>query len=495
MKRACILKHMPFPLIWKEYIFVASIVAILNVLFCRNYLISIGITLIEILILMFLLLKNNVINFYCFYSIFSALSMEFEFYVGTDEVYGFRKFDFCGINISVWILLIFVCFLIITRGYRFFKAKYVSRHVYYFCVILFSLFWLSIVTGVVGVLCNDNDIIYLENFKYKFILELYGLMLPNLVSICLVFLVSYKQKFIAHLKYALISILWGIALQIFTSFLFRVYGMYGSNLTLLSSTAIILLPFILIFPYYEINISKTMLALSFLGVFLNLAYSASGKYILTLCLVGFLLIFVLIKNKKYLNICILVFFGIIILIFLGEQIKNVLENNDLFKEKLNQVISMLTFWKENWLRDMMPSPQIRILEIMNTFLEYESKPWFLLFGKGINGSFSDHMELMKFVSDAYTNEEWANNLFIGVHGTFTKLLLVNGLLGVLLYLYTLFLLFKYWRQSIWLVIGVYWFSLFYGYSLSLTMIGFSSLMIGLYDIDLKRNDSYENIVC
>ena len=156
---------------------------------------------------------------------------------------------------------------------------------------------------------------------------------------------------------------------------------------------------------------------------------------------------------------------------------------------------MLTFWKENWLRDMMPSPQIRILEVMNTLLEYESKPWFLLLGKGINGSFSDHMELMKFVSDAYTNEEWANNLFIGVHGTFTKLLLVNGLLGVLLYLYTLFLLFKYWRQSIWLVIGVYWFSLFYGYSLSLTMIGFSSLMIGLYDIDLKRNDSYENIVC
>lgn len=467
------------------YMLLSVVIAFVNIVFYKNLYVSFMIVLIEVVSLISSLFYKRPVKFFCLYAIYSALALEYEFFAGNEAIYGFRKFDFLGLNVSVWLLFLLFAYLIASRGNQLFSLSIRSRHSFIFFAGILLCFCIGIITGGFNFLLNDNHIIALPGYRMKLIEEIYMFLLPLTVLLCMVLLLSCGYEFIRNIKMTVTAIFTGFTAQILFSYLFGIYGSYGENQTLLASAAIILLPFMIILPFYRVRVPWTCLLLGGISILLEFKYCSSGKYILTMGIVG-IIYFAAAFQKRYL-LLFLFTAGIAGLIVAGGSYRflDSLKSNVLFQEKMEQVISMMSFWKEDWLTDMLPSPKIRMLELYNTCLEYLEKPWLLLTGKGIGGSFREHTGIMTFVSDAYSDGEWSNNTFISVHGTFAKLFLANGLIGIGVCVYVFMTLIKYWRQCVWLIPGVYWFLLFYGYSLSMTMVGMSCLMIGLYEIDTR----------
>lgn len=466
------------------YSITAIFIALTNIIFCQNKTLSFLLVLAESLVLFVYFFKRQYIQYFCFYIIFSALSMEYEIFSSNGKFYGFRKFKLLGINISIWFLLLLFLGFLINKNHKI-KIKFYSKELTIFISGMLVCWIMGFITGISNFILDDNNISQLGNIFIIYLSEVYTASLPLFIIFNFVFLISAKPEVTVHLKKTIIYVLFGLGFQLLFSFFFKIYGSYGQNDIILASVAVILIPFVVLLPLYGQKITSSYIITLF-SIILSLLYAASGKYILTLSIVLLLFPFIILKHRHYLCFGIILFFLCAALIYLFPRVNSLLQDNDLLQDKMNQVISMLCFWKDDWLELMAPSPRIRVLELINTFFEYMEKPLYFLFGKGFGGTFKNHMSLMTFVSDSYTKQEWINQTFWGTHGSFNKFFLSYGFFGIVLFLYIIKQAFFNFHNSFWLLLGVFWFALFYGYSFSLMIIGLPCLMIGLAELGKKK---------
>lgn len=87
---------------------------------------------------------------------------------------------------------------------------------------------------------------------------------------------------------------------------------------------------------------------------------------------------------------------------------------------------------------------------------------------------------------AFSREEFINNIFYSPHDAFNVVLLSNGFVDLASMVYFIRTLFLKANKSIWLVMGITWFIVFYGFSLTISVFGATCLFLGFNDLSKKK---------
>lgn len=466
-----------------RYLIIASIVAISNVLFVNNYVLSLSVVIIEVLVLLYCFLNKKYTKFLSFYLIFLSLSFEFKEFIGSSEIYGFKNVRVFGVNLGVIVLLPIIIYIII-EGNKWLKIKYVNRSLYIFNILILILFTTGLILGLVNIFFNDNNITSLGNVMFLFFDRLYDLMLfPILIIILFIYILINEKDKIEYIPDVLVAILFASVVAMITSLITGKYGIYGGVTTLLAPMVTSYIPFMLLFFFNNVKLkSKIYIIISYIvGILIMTIYNASGKLIILIVITPLLLLFSVLKKRKPIKIFItLIIIPIIIYIFTILFINNY-SDNILLRIKIGQVTSLFNIFDENWLVNLPESPKFRVVELYNILLEYKEKPWFILFGKGYLGSIKDYVGMFNYSIGAFSNIQWIHGTFYVLHTSFNTLFLTHGFLGIVFLIYIIRISCNKLYKSNWGIIGVYWFLLYYGYSITISAFGLVSLLYALYE--------------
>lgn len=462
----------------------------LNILFVFNPMFSYINVGVQALLLLLLFLSKKYGDFLGLYMVFLASSMEFGYFLGTENFYGFKNIRIAGLNLGLLVIVpLFIVALInfksITsylRGKRSVNNTLLAW--LFFCLIAFLV-------GFVGIIINDNNIAQLPNVYVSFLKEAYmWFAFPLMVAVCALFVASYSKYGISKLKEYLLILIVCFLISVPFSYLFGERGFYGNVKTLIISNIYFLCPLFLLVPLFlNLRLKILYYALCFAALAFILLYNANGKIILLLALV--FLYYLIFAWKLLKTITARIVFVIILVFSLVAGvfiISRVYSTNFLLQNKIEQTFSLIAFWKEDWLENMGVSPRYRIYELINTFSEYLHKPYYVFFGKGFLGTMKDYNNYFGtvYTEGGFSEAEWSIMSFYSVHETFNGVLLIGGLFGLFMYISVFWTFIKNSRKSLFLIIGSVWFLLLYGYSMTISVFGIIAFIIGL--LDLKKNN-------
>jgi hypothetical protein len=475
------------------YFFVYIVlIALLNILFYNNFSIALGVVLVELLILFFYFIKQDVYKYFINYLIFTSLSLEQEFLVGTDMFYGFKNFRILGINLALLALIPPVIIILFKRinisDFRKKGNELYKSFIIFLILTVSGFFW-----GLFTILVDDNDIQSFSNIIMLFVNRFYFFIIVLIVQIILLYLVVKEKEKFKQLGTVLLYILVAASLTLLFSLVFDVKGSYSHIDTLLSPLISWLIPLLTLVPFYKKFRNRYMFFLiGLIGTFLMVIYSPTGKGILLVFLLPFIHLFILVVQKNFKMLFIFLMFYTSLIIILPIILQDYISQSQLTQNKLNDVFGLISFWEPNWINNIPTSPRYRVVEFINIWIEYMRKPYYLLFGKGYIGSFKDYISgfNMGYVS-AFSRQEFQYGTFFSPHDAFNTILLSNGLLGLLVFVYYIKLAFKKAKQSFWIIVGVYWLVILYGFSLTLSVFGMCCLMYGLFEIsDNEKTKEY-----
>jgi len=475
-----------------NYIFIAILAFILNSAFTTNYNAMLVITGLQVIMLFVFFIKGNDMDYLCFYIIFTAASMEFSEFIGTELFYGFKNFKVMGINIAVWLIIpLFLKHIIKGNIFSLYKKK--QSYVKKFTITISLLTVIATIVGLISIMANDNGVGEINGVIGHFFNEGY-IFFYSLICILLVVSVIEKyKKETGRIKNSLLGVFIGLQASIIYAIVTGTYGNYGGLNTLRVSNIVMFVPLSLLIPFYLDFKKKTSIVLmitSLITVLLALYYNSNGKLLLLLILVPILIFTLLYRKGRKLEISMFIIILPIVLSLIAVLMMNYGESSRLLTIKIEQTFSFLAIWKQDWLETMNASPRARIAQFLNIGIEYYEKPYFLITGKGYLGSIPDHLNM--FVSwslTGFSSLEWSLGAFYQMHETLNTIFLTNGVLGLILFGYIIKLIVTKCHVSVYLLIGCIWFILFYGYSVTLAVFGIAALIVGLYDLDKFPNQN------
>lgn len=471
-----------------KIILLACFVGSLNVVLHDSYILSTLVVFFEIIMLAYwLFIKKSITDYIGYYLIFLSLSLEFAGFTSQGNVYGFKDFRIAGVNLGILALLPVLLKLII-KGVKTYKVKKELPKLYRFSAMIFFLSFTGMFFGLFQIIINDNNIQHMESFFRSFVNTSYNMMaISILMIISFLYIISWEENKIKNLSIYLTSILFGTVWMLCSSILFNKVGTYGGVDTLIVSNTVAYLPFIFILASRrDVTHPKVYYIMGVIGITLALIYNSTGKLIILLLVSFYFFYKQLIKSGKPIK-RLLGIMTMPILFSLGFYAINAMKKMSiLFSSKFNQAFSLLAFWNPNWFLNLPNSPRVRVIQFINIGIEYLNKPWFAVFGKGYMGTFRDHIYGFASIQNdlgAFSLDQWNHGAFYRPHETLNVIFLYHGLVGLLFYVYSALFIFKNSEKSQWLLIGGVWFLLFYGYSITLSAFGITSLLLGLYEVD------------
>lgn len=475
-----------------EYLVVACIVSAANVLFGSNYMLSLMVVVLEIVWLILLFVQGKIADYLCYFMFFMCNCMEYAAFTGNETIYCFKNFRIAGINIGIFMLLpvffwglgYYRQLLIIRRG------SIASK----FCYGLLGINAIAMLIGVILILLNDNNINSLGNIAYQFIQEAYSMVyMPLAMMIGIAVLSRKKGGALTKINLGLQATLWANVFQMIVSLVSGIGGTYGYLTTMQVSILNFLIPFMILMYFYkgEVMYPKMTLIIGFIGSILALMYNANGKLIImfVICLIVYW--YFSIRDGAGIDKMISIV-SIIVVVALAGTLVAFLSQNVLFMAKFEDAKALLNIFSADWLENLPQSPRVRVEEFRDVFIEYAKKPWLILTGKGYLGSVKDHtgyfyshlVSADGFVSEA----EWKYGIFYQLH-EIVSYILIYGFMGIIFlvkYAFKCIHLFLK-NHNIWVGIGIYWFVMFYGYSLTLGTFGCVALLYGLFSSEANEN--------
>ncbi len=458
------------------------VIALLNIIFYKNFFVSLFIVIIELTILLKHLLKRDIYKYFINYLIFTSLSLEQEFLVGTDQFYGFKNFRIGGINLAILALLPPVCIILI-KGIDFSQLK--KKYMFYKTFVIFSILTINgIFWGMLTLAVNDNGIQSFPNVISLFVNRSYFFVIVMGVLLILAYLYINDESRFKLIGDVLLYILISTAITMVFSLIFSYKGTYSNIETLLVPLASWMVPFLLIVPFYTNKKYKfTILLLGVIGTLLTIIYNATGKGLILVMIIPFIFFFLSISKKKYPIAFIMIIIAFLGILIIPNMLQDLAINSQLTQNKSNEVMGLLKFWEPNWLKNMPTSPRYRVVEFIDICIEYIKKPYYLFFGKGYIGTFKDHILGFNMgYQSAFSYQEYVRNIFYAPHDAINNILLTNGLLGMMSFLYFIKLVINNGKKSFWLIFGIYWVLIMYGFSITLSVFGITGLMFGLSEI-------------
>lgn len=472
----------------KRNIYIISItVAILNLVTVENPIMAYVVIALEVGILLFKFLRGNAAEYMVYYLIIFSTSIEFSYFAGTEAFYSIKNIRIAGLNLGIYLLIPMWIFFI-REGYCKSNKKYFNKIGEW----IIGINLIAVFVGILNIIFNDNNIRGMEGYISVYIGQAYYfLFIP--VSIYVGMRSVMNKESLWKINTALQASLVASSSQLIMAYLTNIYGNYDGIYTLMSTVLTIFLPFLIMLIFYKNynDFFVVNIVFGILGLLLTFMYNASGKLFIITAFVMCAIYFIYISKhnaiEKIFFTIVAVFTVITVLIVISALNSS---GYVLFTSKLDQVLSMISFWQPTWLDNMDLSPKTRLGEFVNIFMEYRQKPWYVLTGKGYLGSVKDYCGWFYLIPEymretGFSNAQFANNTFYDMH-ELTKTLLTFGVLGMVFWAKLFKILKKYFVKNPWIVIGVFWIIVYYGYSFTITTFGATALFYGLLSCDKER---------
>lgn len=472
--------------LWKLYI-ISFIISIMGVFFYDNATVTYIVVAVQVATLTYCFFRKKFVDYMGLYIQYTGLSLEFKQFLRTDELYSFKETRICGINLGVLMLVPVALYALISRIVK--KQCRVKKNSMHRFIIFYCLTWgIAIAMGVIVSAVNDNDVKKYFDMTKTIIIEAYerGAQ-PLLLFAVFAFLLIDKKEFEKLEMYFEVT-LGGCVFYMLISCLSNRFGYYGGVDTLIVPNNVRWLPLLLLLPFYEkYKKLPRIWILAIAGAYFSLRYNATGKTVILYALIPFIWLLCWVVNREWKKVCgwiallpAVIFGGLL-------AIKKLSETSILFRSKLKQAQSLIIGLFTGSTKVVLDSPLKRFEEIENIILEYLEKPQLMLLGKGMGGTFIDRIGMSYSLSD-YSEIECSSAIFMNVHETLAKLLLSCGILGMFFMIWVIVNGMKKFSISPWVVLGVYWFLISYGYSITMTAMGIPCLLYGLYQS--KSNSEY-----
>lgn len=480
----------------KKVIYInAILISILNLVTVESPIMAYAVIALEVGILLFKFILGDAVEYIVYYIIIFSTSIEFSYFAGIDAFYSIKNLRIAGLNLGIYLLIPMWVFFI--------KKSYYKNNKKYFNKIgkwLIGINFIALVVGLLNIVINDNNIRGMEGYISLYIGQVYYfLFIP--ISIYVGMRSIMNKDSLWKINTALQASLVASSSQLIIAYITKTYGNYDGIYTLMSTVLIIFLPFLIMlacFKKYN-DFFVVNLVFGLLGLLLSFMYNASGKLFIITAFVMCAIYFVYIKNhnaiKKFFFTFVAIFAVLIVI-----TVISILNSSGyaLFNSKLDQVLSMISFWQPSWIENMDLSPKIRFGEFINIFMEYMQKPLYILTGKGYLGSVKDYCgwfySIPKFMRETgFSDSQFANNSFYDMH-ELSKTLLIFGGLGMMFWVKLLKILKKYFTKNPWIIIGVFWVVVYYGYSFTITTFGATALFYGLLLCDKEKENNNKGIL-
>lgn len=473
---------------WK-YVIVASIVSLINILFYDNLPISYLVVGIEISLLFFELLRKNYCGFLCYYVIFISFCLEFPGFTQNERLYNLKDIRILGINLGIWVGIPTIIIFLINFKSIWGTLRKSARGLRRFATGFFGMNTLAILVGAVLIIVNDNGIQNLEGMWGMYIGEMYQyIFVPVLCFCCLALSISFNESKIDDLVCMLQAVLWAAVIQQVMAVCFSIEASYGGTSIALTSMVCSFTTFLLLFFAYDnILYPKVSIIMGIVSMALAFVSGMGGKGIVVIVVLVLVFEVMLVASNEKGKLVLGILLPVVAITVFGWTMKSVFQENDLMAYKLYSLKSMFGFGP-GWLENMAHSPKVRVGEIINIAIEYIRKPWLLITGKGFLGTVKDYSNVWEnaIVSyDAFTDEEWNANVFYSMH-EITSYLLIYGGIGIMYMFSYLKFVVQHYKKSVWVLLGVYWFVLFYGFSFTIASYGSFVFFYSIYEAE--RND-------
>lgn len=466
------------------YILVATFFGVLNCIFSSNSNIKYMIFF-QFFIIILLFLLKKVKKSFIYHCIFMITSINFHndlklIEEGHTIIYNYSKLKLYG-NISfsyLIIILFFIYAIFIDRDIKFISNKKLKK----FIKMLIILFLTSFFIGLIGIVFDSYDLGYfIQSFLYfiHILIDLFLLMK------------LYDENDIKILKRLIYSLLISAVLVSIICTVIGFSGSYGGVIKLASLDIYGYTPLLLLLLLSKNNF--------FVGIFGVVSIYIgkdifNGKEIASTVFILLIFIYTVLRflfsgiawKKKRAFIILQVFF---ILLLIGKnKIMTKLEDSGLLKSKFQQFISLFSIYKN--FSKIPNSPKIRVIQLINIFLEYLKKPYMLIFGLGNGSYYLDPYNLFATVnisSGAYKQSEILTKKYIYTHDTFSTLFKQHGIYGVYFLVKWLFYFFRKIRYEKLAIIPFLWLALVYGFN-NYQVILFVMITSFVLFLEIKSNN-------
>lgn len=341
------------------------------------------------------------------------------------------------------------------------------------------LFFSAAVIGLIGCLLFDYQF---SEFVNKSIYMLFVVVLMNAI---LYNDSSYLRKKVYESAFPLI---WSASVAaIFSYFFLGVSSNYGGVDSLVLTPDVAYFSPILLFAFFDRN--KLWASIGYLCFLYPALTQSGGKSYLILAISFAAFLYVLyarpdtFSKKTVLWLKIIVAVLIVVLAFVMPSIQ--LSNYGTVK--LQAALSLF-----GGMDDMNGSPMIRLGTMLNLFDEGLHNPFFMIFGHGYGGYFTDSLGLLNGIdlADAWPEEVLRTGRFTSAHDTFASVPLFNGFLGLFLVLRMGVKFIKSIPLSVYSFAAVQFLIFTLYFNIQLAMIGVFFLYAA--DIEIVNNNQIRN---
>lgn len=184
------------------------------------------------------------------------------------------------------------------------------------------------------------------------------------------------------------------------------------------------------------------------------------------------------KHLKYLKCIVIVLF-----IGIGAYLPKIMSDGDSMTGY--KIASAISIFSGN-IDDVSRSPAIRIAETANIFYNSRNNPFYLLFGRGYGGYFTDELGLfigLEVWKGGWNEKIVSSGRYPTAHDTFAVVPLCNGIVGIILILYMSWLFITKIKTNYLNFAAIPWLLLTFYFSTLCAIIGIFFLVGGQFDID------------
>ena len=427
---------------------IVSFLTVINIFtFDMNFL-SITLSVIQTLIVFYFILVGDIEKMILSFIIFASCSLESTFFITsrTDTViYSFLNLPF------VHYYHLFVVLLIAFLGVYRKKNVIVFNRKKNILVLIALLFYiLEFLVTCITWLFNDNNV---QAIGIRYIIkDMYNTYYVLMTILVLLGCKEKNHNFVYKLEMTVSGTFIGLTITAIIAVLLRKVNMLSpTNPILISPSSFFYAP-ILLMVYFRKGRTLRYLFFGFVSILIQMKYSLGipGAWLLLVMICVFVFLFnfmksVLCGQKDIKLLLVIILCSLPIVFFL--IVNNIVHiNNEYIVYKINTIKKLFDFSKggQQWISNTGDSISIRIETMINIFIEYYEKPWFILSGKGFGGSILKYygFAMWNNFGSSFPDEMIARGVFSQFHAQFLELLINFGFMGVMFTYFTIKLIVK-----------------------------------------------------
>lgn len=434
---------------------------------------SILVTLIEYIIVYYLIVTSKCLQALIALVTFTSVSLDMNSFIYESGVSPFDRWTFVNGRFFLNILYTLTCGII----FYLIKKKYTTKFLTNLHVIKLGK-WLKllIVSGVLsiclGLVLNDNGILTSGVYPSPIFYVLLSFSALLFLMYSSIIIVQTPMLWQTISRYML-RILTGIGIATIISMVLGFVGYYAYYTIMLAPLVAAFTPCLLMFVNRKEKSSYIYGAIAIAIIVLAVDYPSpiGSKWYLLIAMVIVFCASSLFKIKSSFAFIAISICGLIFLPSLAKLILPYLSDGGMNEWKFQQAVGLLDFGSHDsfmtWFQNLDTSAKFRVDEPINIAIEYINKPYFALFGKGFAGTTLHYTHFCDWNDySAFTEVQVKSGFYYEMHESLAVLFLRHGIIGLVFLFSMLSMMLKRIFYTPWAVVGFIWILFYWAYGIS-----------------------------